>query len=141
MIRPASVGEIATMTRRPWATSPPRQCTVTRSAACSISSTACFLRHRCFSFTRGWCWAFDIYRFMKRRRVVVLLGLRGRAAERAGARRHDCAPAAPGKFSRAPRGLCSIARNALSSPLIPPARNGGAGRGGIRHGPTPQSRP
>ena len=39
MIRPASVGEMATMTRRPRATSPPRQCTVTLSAVCSISCT------------------------------------------------------------------------------------------------------
>ena len=39
MIRPASVGDIATMTRRPRATSPPRQCTVTLSAVCSISWT------------------------------------------------------------------------------------------------------
>ena len=39
MIRPASVGETATMTRRPRATSPPRQCTVTLSAVCSISWT------------------------------------------------------------------------------------------------------
>ena len=45
MIRPASVGEIATITRRPRATSPPRQCTVTLSAACSISCTG--TRERC----------------------------------------------------------------------------------------------
>jgi hypothetical protein len=39
MIRPASVGDIATMTRRLRATSPPGQCTVALSAACSISWT------------------------------------------------------------------------------------------------------
>ena len=39
MIRPASVGAKATITRRPRATSPPRQCTVTESAPCSMSCT------------------------------------------------------------------------------------------------------
>ena len=39
MIRPARVGATATITRRPRATSPPRQCTVTESGPCSISCT------------------------------------------------------------------------------------------------------